>query len=76
MPIEGGIVIGTGRMNRIIEINRDDLYAICQPAITTYNLQQAAAKDGLFFAPDPASYRDSFIGGNIAENAGGMRTPK
>ncbi|MFN3418898.1 MAG: FAD-binding oxidoreductase [Pyrinomonadaceae bacterium] len=76
VPIEGGIVIGTDRMNRIIEINRDDLYAICQPGITTYNLQQAAAKEGLLFAPDPASYRDSFIGGNIAENAGGMRTPK
>lgn len=76
VPIEGGIVIGTDRMNRIIEINRDDLYAICQPGITTYNLQQAVAAEGLLFAPDPASYKDSFIGGNIAENAGGMRTPK
>ncbi|MBP6002410.1 MAG: FAD-binding protein [Pyrinomonadaceae bacterium] len=76
VPIDGGIVIGTDRMNKIIEINADDLYAICQPGITTYGVQQAVEKQGLMFAPDPASYKDSFIGGNIAENAGGMRTPK
>ena len=76
VPVEGGIVIGTDRMNKIIEINADDLYAICQPGIRTFELQQAVEKQGLMFAPDPASYKDSFIGGNIAENAGGMRTPK
>ena len=76
VPVEGGIVIGTDRMNKIIEVNADDLYAICQPGITTFALQQAVAEQGLMFAPDPASYKDSFIGGNIAENAGGMRTPK
>ncbi len=76
VPVDGGIVIGTDRMNRIIEINVDDLYAICQPGIRTFELQQAVEKQGLMFAPDPASYKDSFIGGNIAENAGGMRTPK
>ncbi len=76
VPVDGGIVIGTDRMNRIIEINIDDLYAICQPGIRTIELQDAVLKKGLMFAPDPASYKDSFIGGNIAENAGGMRTPK
>lgn len=76
VPVDGGIVIGTDRMNRVIEVNPDDLYAICQPGITTYDLQQAVEKHGLIFPPDPASYKDSFIGGNIAENAGGMRTPK
>ncbi len=76
VPIDGGIVIGTDRMNRIIEINVDDLYAVSQPGIRTFELQQAVEKQGLMFAPDPASYKDSFIGGNIAENAGGMRTPK
>ena len=76
VPVDGGIVIGTDRMNRIIEINVDDLYTICQPGIRTFELQQAVEKQGLMFAPDPASYKDSFIGGNIAENAGGMRTPK
>jgi len=76
VPINGGIVIGTDRMNKIIEINADDLYIVCQPGLTTYEVQQAVEKEGLMFAPDPASYKDSFIGGNIAENAGGMRTPK
>ncbi len=76
VPVDGGIVIGTDRMNKIIEISADDLYAVCQPGIRTFELQQAVEKQGLMFAPDPASYKDSFIGGNIAENAGGMRTPK
>ena len=76
VPVDGGIVIGTDRMNKIIKISADDLYVICQPGLTTYELQQAVEKHGLLFPPDPASYKDSFIGGNIAENAGGMRTPK
>ena len=76
VPTEGGIVIGTDRMNKIIEISEENLYAVCQPGIKTFELQQAVEKYGLLFPPDPASYKDSFIGGNIAENAGGMRTPK
>jgi glycolate oxidase len=76
VPIDGGIVIGTDRMKKIFELNVDDLYMVCQPGLTTFEVQQAAAEVGLLYAPDPASYKDSFIGGNIAENAGGMRTPK
>ncbi len=76
VPVDGGIVVGTDRMNRIIEISEENLYAVCQPGIRTIQIQEAVAKHGLIFPPDPASYKDSFIGGNIAENAGGMRTPK
>src|SRR5215217_4734595 len=76
VPVDGGIVIGTDRMNKIIEISEEDLYVVCQPGITTWALQQEVEKHGVFFPPDPASYKDSYIGGNIAENAGGMRTPK
>jgi glycolate oxidase len=76
VPVDGGIVIGTDRMNKVVEISADDLYVICQPGITTFALQQAVEANGLLFPPDPASYKDSYIGGNIAENAGGMRTPK
>jgi len=76
VPVDGGIVVGTDRMKKIIELNVDDLYVTCQPGLTTFEVQQAVAAHGLMFAPDPASYKDSFIGGNIAENAGGMRTPK
>jgi glycolate oxidase len=76
VPVDGGIVVGTDRMNKIIEISADDLYVVCQPGLTTFALQQAVEKHGVFFPPDPASYKNSYLGGNIAENAGGMRTPK
>ncbi|HVF27504.1 MAG TPA: FAD-binding protein, partial [Pyrinomonadaceae bacterium] len=76
VPVEGGIVIGTDRMNHIREINSDDLYVITEPGVTTYALQQAVEAHGLFYPPDPSSYKTSFIGGNIAENAGGIRSAK
>src|SRR5438105_15748482 len=76
VPVNGGIVIGTDRMNRIREINVDDLYAVTEPGVTTYALQQAVEAVGLFYPPDPAYYKNSYIGGNIAENAGGIRSAK
>src|ERR687886_2211948 len=76
VPLEGGIVVGTDRMNRIKEISAENLYAVTEPGVTTYALQQAVEGLGLFYPPDPASYKESYIGGNIAENAGGMRSAK
>ena len=76
VPVDGGIVIGTDRMNRIKEVSADDLYVVTEPGVTTFALQQAVEQYGLFYPPDPASYKNSFIGGNIAENAGGMRSAK
>ena len=76
VPVEGGIVIGTDRMNAIKGIYADDLYVVTEPGVTTYALQQAVEQEGLFYPPDPSSYKDSFIGGNIAENAGGIRSAK
>src|SRR5918911_5144980 len=76
VPVEGGIVIGTDRMNTIREISPFDLYVVAEPGVTTYALQQAVEAVGLFYPPDPASYKNSFIGGNIAENAGGIRSAK
>ncbi len=76
VPIDGGIVIGTDRMNKILELSEENLYVVCEPGITTHHLQEATREKGLLYAPDPASYKESYIGGNIAENAGGMRTPK
>src|SRR5688500_8647693 len=46
VPVDGGIVVGTDRMNKIIEVNPDDLYVICQPGLTTYALQQAVENYG------------------------------
>ncbi len=76
VPIEGGIVIGTDRMNCIREVDADNLLVVTEPGVTTYDLQQAVERVGLFYPPDPSSYKDSFIGGNIAENAGGIRSAK
>ncbi|MDT5263335.1 MAG: glycolate oxidase, partial [Acidobacteriota bacterium] len=76
VPVEGGIVVGTDRMNSIREISVENLYAVTEPGVTTYALQQAVEEVGLFYPPDPASYKNSYIGGNIAENAGGIRSAK
>ena len=76
VPVEGGIVLGTDRMNRIREVNARDLYVVTEPGVTTYELQRTVEEVGLFYPPDPASYMNSYIGGNIAENAGGIRSAK
>ena len=76
VPVEGGIVLGTDRMNRIKEVSAENLYAVTEPGVTTYALQQAVEREGLFYPPDPASYKNSYVGGNIAENAGGIRSAK
>src|ERR687894_843618 len=76
VPVEGGIVVGTDRMNRIKEVSAENLYAVTEPGVTTYALQQAVEELGLFYPPDPASYKNSFVGGNVAENAGGIRSAK
>ncbi|MBL8205546.1 MAG: FAD-binding protein [Blastocatellia bacterium] len=76
VPIQGGIVLATSRMNQILEIRKDDLLAVVEPAVTNYDLQQAVEAQGLFYPPDPSSWKESFIGGNIALNAGGPRCVK
>ncbi|MGH8048137.1 MAG: FAD-binding oxidoreductase [Chthoniobacterales bacterium] len=76
VPQRGGIVLGTKRMNRILEINDRDFVARVQPGVITGTLQDRARKKGLFYPPDPASLRDCSIGGNIATDAGGPRCLK
>jgi glycolate oxidase len=76
VPIHGGLVLATKRMNQILEIRKDDLLAVVEPAVTNYELQQAVEAQGLFYPPDPSSWKESFIGGNIALNAGGPRCVK
>src|SRR6266704_2700246 len=76
VPIRGGIVLSLARMNRIKEINEDDFVAVVQPGVITKDLQIAVEKKGLYYPPDPASRAESFIGGNIATNAGGPRCLK
>ncbi|MBP6823091.1 MAG: FAD-binding protein, partial [Acidobacteria bacterium] len=76
VPIRGGIVLATERMNQILEINKADLVVIVEPAVKTFDLATAVEAEGLFYPPDPSSWKDSFIGGNIALNAGGPRCVK
>jgi glycolate oxidase len=71
IPIRGGIVLVTTRMNRIIEINRDNLNAIVEPGVVLKDFQAALAAEGLFFPPDPQSFAGCTMGGVVAENSGG-----
>lgn len=76
VPVQGGIVLSTMRMNRILGIHPEDGVAIVQPGVITGDLQAAAHAVGWEYPPDPASLKDCSIGGNIATNAGGPRCLK
>jgi len=76
VPVLGGIVLSTMRMNRILGIHPEDGVAIVQPGVITKDLQVAARKVGWEYPPDPASLKECSIGGNIATNAGGPRCLK
>lgn len=76
IPIGGGIVLSLTRMNRILEIDRENMTATVQAGVVTADLQAEVEKVGLFYPPDPSSNRQSTIGGNVACNAGGPRCLK
>lgn len=76
VPLHGGVVISLERMNRILEIDEQNLLAVVEPNVITGVLQEAVEKVGLFYPPDPASLGTSAIGGNVAECAGGPRAFK
>jgi glycolate oxidase len=73
---EGCVVLTLEGMNRILELNPDDETAVVEPGVINADLNAAAAVHGLMFAPDPASFKMSTIGGNVATNAGGLRCAK
>jgi glycolate oxidase len=77
LPANGGIVLAFEKhMNKILEIDLENMVAVVQPGVINKDLQKAVEKVGLFYPPDPASQEYSTIGGNISENAGGMRAAK
>jgi len=76
IPVRGGIILAFTRMNRIIEIRKEDLLAVVQPGVVNAEFQAEVEKMGLFYPPDPASMSVSTLGGNVAENAGGPRGVK
>jgi glycolate oxidase len=76
VPTHGGVLLSVERLNRILEIDAVNLLARVQPNVITGDLQDAVEEVGLFYPPDPASLRQSAIGGNVAECAGGPRAFK
>ncbi len=76
IPVKGGIVVSTERLNKIKEINPDDYVVVVEPGVRTQALQDEVEKLGLFYPPDPASRSECSIGGNVATNAGGPRCLK
>ncbi|AEH50444.1 FAD-binding oxidoreductase [Pseudothermotoga thermarum] len=76
VPIKGGIVLSLEKMNRIVEIDRENMVAVVEPGVITDEIQKLAEEYGLFYAGDPASSESSSIGGNVAENAGGVKVMK
>jgi glycolate oxidase len=73
VPLPGGVVIATNGLKSILEINEADMYAVVQPGVVTAKLAAAVEAKELFYPPDPGSQAVSTIGGNVAENAGGLR---
>jgi glycolate oxidase len=73
LPVPGCIVLCTVRMNRILEMDEANLTLLVEPGITTLQVAEAATAAGLFYPPDPGSMKISTIGGNVAENSGGLR---
>lgn len=76
LSVFGGVGLSMERFNRIVKIDDKNLQVITEPGVITQVLQKAVAEKGLFYAPDPSSKGSCFIGGNLAENAGGPRAVK
>jgi len=77
LPANGGIVLALEKhMNKIIEVDLQNMLAIVQPGVINMDLQKHVEELGLFYPPDPASEKYSTLGGNVSENAGGMRASK
>ncbi|WP_303721615.1 FAD-binding oxidoreductase [Malonomonas rubra] len=76
LPVGGGIVLVTTRLDKILEIDEENLVSTVEPGVVTEQFQQAVEKVGLFYPPDPASLKFSTLGGNVAECAGGPRCVK
>jgi glycolate oxidase len=76
VPFGGGLVLPLNRMNRILEIDVENMTATVEAGVITIDLQDAVEELGLFYPPDPSSIKHSTIGGNIACNAGGPRCLK
>jgi glycolate oxidase len=76
VPIHGGIALVFTKMNKILEIDKENRVAVVQPGVVNMDFQKELAKRGLYYPPDPGSMAVTTMGGNVAENAGGPRAVK
>lgn len=76
LPVCGGVVLSTRKMNRILKIDTNNFQATVEPGVINYELQKALEPYGLFYPPDPASWQVSTIGGNVAHASGGPKAVK
>jgi glycolate oxidase len=76
LPLQDGVVLGLSKFNRILEIDYDNRCAVVQPGVTNLGVTQAVQADGFYYAPDPSSQIACTIGGNVAENSGGVHCLK
>jgi glycolate oxidase len=76
LPLQDGVTIALSRMNRILEVDVANRCAVVQPGVTNLRISQTVAGEGLYYAPDPSSQIACSIGGNVAENSGGVHCLK
>jgi glycolate oxidase len=76
LPLEDGILLGMAKFNRIIEIDYENRCAVVQPGVTNLGITKAVEHKGFYYAPDPSSQIACTIGGNVAENSGGVHCLK
>ena len=76
LPLADGITLGLGKFNRILEIDHDNRCVVVQPGVTNLGITEAVEADGFYYAPDPSSQIACTIGGNVAENSGGVHCLK
>ncbi|HEY7365476.1 MAG TPA: FAD-linked oxidase C-terminal domain-containing protein [Methylomirabilota bacterium] len=76
LPAEGGVVISLMRMNRVLEVDYDNQFAVVEPGLVNLHLSWAVGPAGYYYAPDPSSQQACTLGGNVANNSGGPHTLK
>jgi len=76
LPLEDGVLLGLSKFNRVLEVDYENRVAVVQPGVTNLNVTNTVQGNGFYYAPDPSSQIACSIGGNVAENAGGVHCLK
>jgi len=76
LPLADGVTLGLGKFNRVLDVDYDNRCVVAQPGVTNLAITQAVAREGFYYAPDPSSQIACSIGGNVAENSGGVHCLK